>query len=156
MIRTSRPAALIAVLSAALLAGCAGPAATDSAPTASPALPSDQAVSPPGQRPSAPPSELSDTPMPSMPAAFPVHPAMEGRPPEAGDIASWTTGAPPSEIYDFYVAQLPTAGFVIDLAGPGGEVAVIRFHSPDGTAFQLDLKAYAGRPVEVDLGPPHP
>jgi hypothetical protein len=81
---------------------------------------------------------------------------MEQRSPEPGDIASWTTDALPSDIYDFYLAELPAAGYVIDLEGPGGEVAIIRFHGPDGTDYQLDLKGYVGRPVEVELGPPHP
>jgi hypothetical protein len=71
-----------------------------------------------------------------------------------GLTASWTSDALPPEIYDFYLDALEDAGFGIDLEGPGGGAAIIRFHAADGTAYQLSFTGSG--PVVIDLGPPRP
>ena len=152
MLRIGLPAALIA----ALLAGCAGAGATATRTVPSQSATASQSTESAGSPGSPPGSRSPATPAPTLPAGFPVHPSMLERIPEPRFIASWTSAATPSEIYDYYLAELVAAGFVIDLEGPGGEVAIIRFHTPDGTPFQVDLKGYHGEPVELDLGPPHP
>jgi hypothetical protein len=136
------------VLLAAVLAGCAGPAAT-TAGTASPT----PTVAPVESLDSLPSAGAT---LPPMPAGFPLHPAMEEAEPEAGYIAAWTYETLPPDVYEFYVEQLPAAGFVIDLDGPGGAVAVIRFHAADGTAYQLDMYWHEMNLGSATLGPPHP
>jgi hypothetical protein len=79
---------------------------------------------------------------------------MVERDPTPGTIASWTADALPPDIYAFYLDALVDAGFEIDLEAPGGAVAILRFHAPDGTAYQLDFSG--NHPVEVVLGPPRP
>lgn len=158
--------ALPAVLVAALLAGCAGPGSTATGPAPSADIAGGASAEGSGStasRPDSPPlnspspgSPPPATPAPTMPAGFPVHPSMVEETPEPRFIASWTSDALPSDVYDYYLAELVAAGFVIDVEGPGGEAAILRFHAPDGTPFQLNLLGYVGRPVEVHLGPPHP
>ena len=136
------------VLLATLLAGCAGPAATATGPASQ---------SPTG----APIESLAANPsagasLPPMPAGFPVHRAMDEVEPDAGYIAAWTHDALPPDVYAYYVEELPAAGFVVDLEGPGGSVAVIRFHAPDGTPYQLDMYWLDTNLGRVTLGPPHP
>lgn len=136
------------VLLATVLAGCAGPAATATGPASPSPTP-------------APVESLASFPsaaatLPPMPAGFPVHPDMVEVEPEAGFIAAWTHEAPPPDVYSYYVEELPAAGFVIDLDGPGGAVAVIRFHAPDGTPYQLDMYWLDMNLGSVTLGPPHP
>lgn len=153
MLRIGLPVALVA----ALLAGCAGPGATGSGPSPSVGATIGQSAAESAWPTASPTGSTSSVaPLPALPDGFPVHPSMVERMPEPRFIASWTSDAMPSEIYDYYLAELVAAGFVIDVEGPGGEVAVIRFHTPDGTPYQLDLKGYYRQPVEVDLGPPHP
>lgn len=135
----------------ALLGGCAGPGSTATGTATAPAASAHQS---PSREASEQAASESSTPLPPMPAAFPVHPSMQETEAEARYIASWTSDAVPPELYAFYLEELPGAGFVIDLEGPGGEAAIIRFHAPDGTAYQLDM---VGRfTTELGLGPPHP
>jgi hypothetical protein len=88
-----------------------------------------------------------------MPAGLPLHDSMEPIEADEGYIAAWETTAVPQEIYTFFVDELPAAGFVVNLAAPGGDAAILRFTSPDGIAYQLDLTGHF--PMEVALGPPH-
>ncbi len=88
-----------------------------------------------------------------MPAGLPLHDSMEPIEPDEGYIAAWETNAVPQEIYTFYVDELPASGFVVDLAAPGGDAAILRFTSPQGVAYQLDLTGHF--PMEVALGAPH-
>jgi hypothetical protein len=136
------------VLLATVLAGCAGPAATATGPASPSPTP-------------APVESLASFPSPGatrppMPAGFPVHPSMEEVEPEVGFIAAWTFDALPPDVYSYYVEELPAAGFVVDLEGPGGAVAVIRFHAPDGTPYQLDMYWHQMNLGRATLGPPHP
>ncbi len=133
---------------ATLLAGCAGsvssphPPATDS-PLLQPSL--------------APDVEASPTPggsLPDLPRDLPVHPAaIPVQPPPTDAIGAWTVNADPPEVYDFYLGALPAAGFTIDVAAPGGDVAIIRFSAPDGSPYQLDLSGHD--PAHVSLRVPH-
>jgi hypothetical protein len=91
---------------------------------------------------------------PPMPGGFPLHASMTSRDAGSGLTASWTSDALPPEIFDFYRDALEDAGFVIDLEGPGGGAAVIRFHAADGTEYQLSFTGSG--PVTIDLGPPRP
>jgi hypothetical protein len=132
-----------------LVAGCAGPgqapgSVPPSLPTATTATSSADASLAPG---------TSAGWLPPMPVGFPVHESMRAVAAEGHHIAAWESDAIPPRIYDFYLDRLPAAGFAIDLEGPGGEAAIIRFSSPDGVSYQLDL---TGRgPLRVALGPPH-
>jgi hypothetical protein len=132
-----------------LVAGCAGPGLVpgSSAPSVAPSPTETVAFQTDG-----PDATASATPLP-MPAGFPVHESMEPVVAEGEYVAAWESDALPPRVYDFYLAQLRAAGFVIDLEGPGGEAAIIRFTSPEGIAYQLDITGRS--PAEVALGPPH-
>ncbi len=135
-------------LAALLLAGCAEPGLAPGSASPSGAAATSSAA--PGT--DAPGAPASATPLP-LPAGFPVHESMDQVAADGGYVAVWASDALPSQVYDFYVGELAAAGFVIDLEGPGGEAAIIRFTSPDGIAYQLDL---TGRgPAEITLGAPH-
>ena len=134
-----------------LLAGCAGPTATASGPS-SPSLPASASATD-GADASSGPSAVPRA-VPPLPAEFPVHASMTARHVGPELTAGWRSDALPPDIYDFYRDALVSAGFVIDLEGPGGEVAVLRFHASDGTAYQLTFTGSG--PVSVDLGPPRP
>jgi hypothetical protein len=136
------------VLLATMLAGCAGPAATATGPAS--ASPTRAPVESLASFPSA------GATLPPMPAGFPVHPDMVEVEPEAGYIAAWTHEAPPPDVYSYYVEELPAAGFVVDFEGPGGAAAVILFHAPDGTPYQIDMLWVEMNLGRVMLGPPHP
>jgi hypothetical protein len=134
---------LLLLLLLLLLAGCAGPGATATG------LRSRPAAATPAESFASIPSAAAT--VPAMPEGFPLHPSMQVTEPGLGYIAAWTSDALPPELYSFYTEELPPAGFEIDLEAPGGEVAVIRFHAPDGTEYQLDMSG-----SHLSLGPPHP
>ncbi len=139
-------------LLALLLAGCAGPMATASGPPAhthTMSLPPTVSTAP-----SETESAMPDVTPPPLPSGFPVHASMTARGAGPGVTSSWTSDALPPEIYDYYLEALRDAGFVIDLEGPGGGAAIIRFHATDGTAYQLTFTGLG--PVEIDLGAPRP
>lgn len=120
------------------------PDATGSAVAATDANPSDVGASPtPGT-----------TPLP-LPPGMPVYPGAEPLDPatDAWAVAAWSTTGDPPAVYDYYVAELPRAGFEVTGALPGGDAAVIRFSTAGGVAYQLDLTGHA--PVLVTLGAPH-
>ena len=140
-------------LMAVALVACSSPAATIPAPSAS-AGPSDSVptgrASPPATAPDSGPSP----PALVIPVALPVFPgALAAEPTNPWAIAAWAVDAQPPDVYGFYVAELPASGFLVEQAGPGGDVAIIRFSSADGTSYQLDLTG-AG-PVHIQLGAPH-
>jgi hypothetical protein len=54
-------------------------------------------------------------------------------------IARWTVDATGPDVYGFYLDALPAAGFVVRDSFPGGNVAVIRFTTPDGDTLDLSL-----------------
>jgi hypothetical protein len=84
---------------------------------------------------------------------------MDGMQPVTSDdpsvIAAWRTDADGAEVYAFYEDELPAAGFQVDLAGPGGGVAIFRFSAPEGEQLQMDMYA-EGRGTLVELRLPHP
>lgn len=136
-------------LGALLVAGCTGPGLVHGStpPSVAPSPTETIALQTDG-----PDATASATPLP-MPAGFPVHESMDAVGAEGVYVAVWESDALLPRVYDFYLAQLRAAGFVIHLEGPGGEAAIIRFTSPEGTAYQLDITGRS--PVEVALGPPH-
>ncbi len=133
---------------ATLLAGCAGSVSTSQVPTTAPrSLAPSQ---PSGVDASPTPGETR----PGLPGEMPVHPAADVvQPPPTEAIGAWTVNADPPEVYEFYLRALPAAGFTIELAAPGGDVAIIRFSAPDGSDYQLDLTGHD--PVHVALAAPH-
>lgn len=139
-------------LLAIVLAGCAGPGATASGPATTSQSPGASVASPPAGA----SAEASASPAhaPAMPAGFPVHDSMEQADVPPGATAAWTSDAIPPDLYAYYLAALPAAGFEIDLEAPGGTVAILRFHAPDGTPYQLDLNG--ADPIALTLGAPHP
>ena len=70
---------------------------------------------------------------PVLPGAVPI--AMPANDP--GLIGLWESDELGSAAYDFYVAALPAAGYPIVGLYAGGDVALIRFGSPDGGVWQM-------------------
>ena len=86
--------------------------------------------------------------LPVMPDAVPADPP----PTERGVIAGWTVDAVGPEVYAFYLDALPAAGFVVTERFPGGNVAVIRFTTPDGDTLDLALVGEAaGERTRISL-----
>jgi hypothetical protein len=112
---------------------------------------SSQATAPSGTPPSggstpAIPSSAAATASPSpsaslsqVPAGLPVVPRAEPVDPDPGVIGRWEVAAIGPDVYQFYLDALPAAGFVVTDRYPGGNVAVIRFATPDGTSLDLAL-----------------
>ena len=83
-----------------------------------------------------------------MPAAVPVDPPST----EPGVIAGWTVDAVGPEVYAFYLDALPAAGFVVTERFPGGNVAVIRFTTPEGDTLDLaSIGEAAGERTRISL-----
>ncbi|HEY8177516.1 MAG TPA: hypothetical protein VIH19_02865 [Candidatus Limnocylindria bacterium] len=86
--------------------------------------------------------------LPVMPEAVPADPP----PTEREVIAGWTVDAVGPEVYAFYLDALPAAGFVVTERFPGGNVAVIRFTTPDGDTLDLALVGEAaGERTRISL-----
>jgi hypothetical protein len=76
----------------------------------------------------------------ALPSGFPVLPGAAPAALPADDpelIAAWTSDRLGSTAYDFYAGALPASGYPIIGLYPGGDVAVIRFHVPDGSIWQM-------------------
>jgi hypothetical protein len=90
-----------------------------------------------------------------VPAGLPVMPgaeAVDAQPAEPGHIVRWMVDAIGPEVYGFYLSALPAAGFVVEGRFPGGNVAVIRFRTPDGTTLDLALVGEGdGERTRIDL-----
>jgi hypothetical protein len=145
--RRALAAGLIALTAG--LASCAPHGATGS-PTARAAASSAQSpLASATRRPShSPPASASpDASVPPLPAGFPVPDRLEPVPlprDEPGLIARWTTMRPGPEIYDYFVRELPDAGFRIAGLYPGGAAAIIRFRLASGAVWQVVLSGDAG------------
>ena len=70
-----------------------------------------------------------------MPGAVAADPPL----PAPGFIAGWTVDAIGPKVYRFYLDALPAAGFAIEGRFPGGNVAIIRFTTPNGDTLDLAL-----------------
>ena len=81
------------------------------------------------------PSELAST----LPPGFPVIPHADPSrlPNDASVVARWTVPGVGSAAYDFYVEELPKAGFTIVGTYPSERAALIRFRDPRGRIWQL-------------------
>lgn len=157
--------ALLAAVLALVLAGCGGnggarsPAGATVPPPASPGGASPADASPTVAPASAGPAASPAAPrLPSALDGFPVHPEAvsdAGAVDPPAVVAAWVIPhvAPP-EVYQFYLDELPAAGFTIEGAFPGGEAAIVRFTAPDGSSWQLDF--IGPEPERLRLGPPHP
>jgi len=134
-----------------LASGCS-PSASEQPPSLSI---SGASASPDDTRPPSPSvvasSEGSATAI--VPAGFPVYPGSREEPAPAGLFARWSVEAEPPVVLAYFVDELTRAGYAITEQLPGGDAAVIRFSSADGSPYQLDLVGHD--PVQVSLGPPH-
>ncbi|HEX2141261.1 MAG TPA: hypothetical protein VHK28_03140 [Candidatus Limnocylindria bacterium] len=90
-----------------------------------------------------------------LPAGFPVPPGAESRTIQPGEriIARWQLNDHGSAAYDYFLRELPAAGFTVEAVAPGGAAASIRITTPHGEKLQIDL--VGTQPVQVELGPPH-
>lgn len=137
-----RPIALGLVVT--LLASCGSPAVSPSGLV-------------PGPSPPATASALSSSTPPAhdpLPLGFPVFPGSTPAPLPADDpglIGRWVADLAGSAAYDFYLSALPTAGYRIVGAYPGGAAAVIRFSLPDGATWQVVIGGGADDAVVIEV-----
>ena len=134
--RRSLAGTVALLFAATTAAACTAPGATVE-PTSTPVA---SGVATPSDTPAA----GTPTPAPSLPAVpdgMPVMPGAVAADPrtEPGSIASWTIDAIGPDVYRYYLDALPAAGFAIHRRFPGGNVAIIRFTTPDGDTFDLAL-----------------
>ena len=132
----SVPGTAALLIAAITAAACAAPGATAD-PTSTPVA---SGVASPSTR----PATGTPTPGPSLPPVPDELPVMPGAvaadpPTEPGSIARWTVDAIGPDVYSYYLDALPAAGFAIQGRFPGGNVAIIRFATPDGDTFDLAL-----------------
>jgi hypothetical protein len=92
-----------------------------------------------------------------LPAGFPIMPgaAEDSDPPAPGAIGAWHADADSGAVYEYYLAELPRAGFVVDGRYPGGAAAVIVFTTSSGQQLQLALEAANGG-TDFQVLPPDP
>ena len=107
------------------------------------------------ERVDSPPSSTPRIPLPDefpvLPGAVPV--ALPSDDP--GLIGLWESDQLGSVAYDFYVDALPAAGYPIVGLYPGGDVALIRFRTPDGGVWQMVAHGSGGRvAIEIRLDRP--
>jgi len=133
-----------------VLAGC-GPVTTVPPEASAPLMATQQETR--GVEASSTPGVTQPATPLGLPAGMPLPPGSQEIAPPVGFIAAWTSDADPPQVYGYYLEALAGAGFSIDDAVPGGEAAIIRFTSLDGTSYQLDMTGHA--PVAIALGPPH-
>ena len=99
------------------------------------------------------PSALASPP--EVPAGLPVMPGaqvVDAQPLDPGHIARWMVDAIGPDVYAFYLDALPAAGYVIKERFPGGNVAIIRFSTPDGTTLDVALVGEGdGDRTRIDL-----
>ena len=83
-------------------------------------------------------------------------PGAEPAAPDPGVMARWLVDAIGPDVYRFYLDALPEAGFVVTDRFPGGNVAVIRFTTPEGSSLDLSLvgEGEGSSRTRIDLRPP--
>ncbi len=139
-----RPVVLLLALMSTLVSACDAGRESASAATSGPSPPASVAVS-------APASAGERAPLPSgfpaLPGAVPL--PLPGDDP--GLVALWSSDLLGSAAYDFYLRALPTGGYRIVAAYPGGAAAVIRFSVPDGTIWQVVIRAGPDETVAIDV-----
>ena len=93
-----------------------------------------------------------------LPAGFPIMPgALEDPdPPAPVVIGAWHTDVDSGAVYDYYLAELPAAGFAVDAQYPGGGAAIIVFSTPAGDQLQLALEAAENGGTDFQVLPPDP
>ena len=122
-----------ALISACSLAGGSGSTTPESAVASRSASPLQQVPLPRG----------FPVPAGATPAVMPVDD------PEL--IGLWTAEVHGSDAYDFYVRALPSAGYRIVAAYPGGAAAVIRFSLPDGAIWQVVMRTGPDGSVAIEV-----
>ena len=148
MLATNDPRAARSLLALTMLAlaaavgACSGPGAPASASAISSGSEWTAAsASEPAASASAPISSPRPT-FAELPDDFPVPAGVDPIPlpdDDAGLIARWTTSRPGPEMYQFYLHELPDAGYSIVGRYPGGAAAIIRFDAGEGVVWQVVL-----------------
>lgn len=80
---------------------------------------------------------------PALPSGFPVALGAAPQQPPAEDpsvVAQWLLDAVGSGPYDYYLAALPAAGYLIVGRYPAEQAALVRFEIAPGTIWQLLLE----------------
>lgn len=154
------PASLLLVLCVAV--GCATPAPStpvETAPQVGPTIGPFVRPSTPTPAPSATAGATASLPepgsplpsvRPSMPEGFPVPDGAEPaliEPDDQTTIGHWYVPQYGYDLYNFYVDQLPRAGYPIEGVYPGETVAIIRFDAGD----QILQVYMTGSREETDL-----
>lgn len=146
------PHTVLAGCVAMMLASGCSPGASEQTPSASvsgaSASPDDTHLPPASVAPS-----VAGSASAAVPAGFPVYPGSREEPAAAGLFGRWTVDADPPAVLAYFVDELTRAGYAITEQLPGGDTAVVRFSSADGSHYQLDLSGHD--PVQVSLAPPH-
>ena len=142
-------AGTFALLIAIAAASCVPAATTEPSSTPLAGRSAGTQAASPTESPSALPS------LPELPAGLPVMPGAQtvnAQPSDPGHIARWMVDAIGPDVYAFYLDALPAAGFVIEGRFPGGNVAVIRFSTANGTTLDLALIGEGdGERTRIDL-----
>lgn len=133
-------AALASLLAAAAVAACSAPGDAASAtrtttpPSASPTPRAASATAVPSAT-----ATATGEQRPALPAGFPIMPGSTAAilPDDQTLIARWTVDEVGSAAYDFYVSALPGAGLSIVGLYPAERSALIRFHAPGGSVWQV-------------------
>jgi hypothetical protein len=94
--------------------------------------------------------------MPDVPVGLPVMPGADPAEPDPGVMAGWLVDAVGPDVYRFYLDALPAAGFAVTDRFPGGNVAIIRFTTPDGITLDLSLvgEGEGSLRTRIELRPP--
>jgi hypothetical protein len=128
------------------LAACTGPGSASS-PSASSVTSGASVATDAGPSASITPSEPEPSPsaaVAEVPDGFPLPPGAVEAPPPGGvhdPIGSWRVEMSGPDLFAFYLAELPAAGFEVVGQYPGGGVGAIVFELDSGVRLQVTMEA---------------